>query len=207
MASVAKVAIMVTVMDQAMRANRPLTEWETSMLRPMITVSDNDAATALWEHIGGGAAVEQTLRSMGLTNTVPNPMEAWGASRSTPKEVALLLTKIVMGEVLDKTNRDLALSLMGQVDPDQTWGISAGVPTDQPLHADVAIKDGWNPTQGGWWVNSAGVVTPLSAQPVYILAVLTRQQPSMEYGVATIEGVASRVHVALHVQMTPTPQR
>ncbi len=205
MASVAKVAIMVTVMDQAMRANRPLTEWEMSMLRPMITVSDNDSASALWEYIGGGAAVAETLRSMGLVNTVPNPMEAWGASRSTPKEVALLLSKIALGEILDKPNRELALSLMGQVDPNQTWGISAGVPTNQLLHADVAIKDGWNPTQGGWWVNSAGLVMPLGSQPMYALAILTRQQPSMEYGIATIEGVASRVHAALHPQPTPTP--
>jgi beta-lactamase class A len=204
MASVSKVAIMVTVMDQAIQQQRSVTEWEISRLRPMITVSDNDAATELWEHVGGGAAVEKTLRSMGLTATVPNPMEAWGASRSTPKEVALLLAKIALGEVLDASNRALALSLMGQVDPNQTWGITAGVPTNQPLHADVAIKDGWNPTQGGWWVNSAGLVMPLSAQPMYALAVLTRQQPTMEYGVATIEGVAARVHDALHVQVTPT---
>ena len=107
MASVAKVAIMVTVMDQAIREGRALTEWEMSMLRPMITVSDNDTATALWEHVGGGAAVEETLRSMGLVNTVPNPMEAWGASRSTPNEVALLLAKIALGEVLDESNRQL----------------------------------------------------------------------------------------------------
>ena len=93
---------------------------------------------------------------------------------------------------------------MGQVDPSQTWGISAGVPTTQTLHADVAIKDGWLPTQGGWWVNSAGLVMPRSTQPMYALAIMTRQQPTMEYGIATIEGVASRVHIALHPAMTPT---
>jgi len=204
MASVAKVAIMVTVMDRAIREKRTLTDWELSMLRPMITVSDNDSASALWEYVGGGATVEETLRSMGLLATKPNPMEAWGASRSTPKEVALLLAKIALGEILDEPNRELALNLMGQVDPSQTWGITSGVPTDQPLHADIAIKDGWNPTQGGWWVNSAGLVMPLSTKPMYALAVLTRQQPSMEYGIATIEGVASRVHAALHSQVTPT---
>ena len=204
MASVAKVAIMVTVMDRAIREQRSLSDWELSMLRPMITVSDNDSATALWEHIGGGAAVEETLRGMGLVNTVPNPMEAWGASRSTPREVALLLAKIALGEVLDDGSRQLALDLMGQVDPSQTWGISAGVPTTQTLHADVAIKDGWLPTQGGWWVNSAGLVMPRSAQPMYALAIMTRQQPTMDYGIETIEGVASRVHLALHPPVTPT---
>jgi beta-lactamase class A len=207
MASVAKVTIMVTVMDKAVREKRALTEWEMQMLRPMITVSDNDSATALWEYVGGGAAVEATLQAMGLTATKPNPMEAWGASRSTPRETALLFTKLALGEILDEERRTLALELLGAVIPDQTWGVLAGVPTDQPERAVIAIKDGWNPTQGGWWVNSAGLVLPLIDRPAYAMAVLTRQQPTMEYGIATIEGVASRVHAALHALPTPTATR
>lgn len=73
-------------------------------------LGDNDSASALWDYIGGGAAVDESLRSMGLMNTVPNPMEAWGACHSTPKEVALLLSKIALGEILDKPNRELALT-------------------------------------------------------------------------------------------------
>lgn len=205
MASVAKVMIMIAVMDRAVRDGRDLTEWELSMIRPMITVSDNDTATALWNDLGGGAAVEATLRSMGLTRSAPNPAEAWGASRSTPKEVALLLTKLALGETLNKPMRDLALELMGAVVPEQTWGVTSGVPTDRPQQAVIAIKDGWLPTQGGWWVNSAGLVMPLADQPAYAMAVLTRQQPSMEYGIATIEGVAARIHAALHAQPVATP--
>ncbi len=194
-------------MDRAVRDGRALTQWELAQLRPMITVSDNDAATALWEHVGGGAGVEATLQAMGLTASKPNPMEAWGASRSTPKEVALLLTKLALGEILDKERRALALELLGSVAADQTWGVTSGVPLDQPERAVIAIKDGWNPTQGGWWVNSAGLILPLIDRPAYAMAVLTRQQPSMEYGIATIEGVANRVHAALHAQATPTLQR
>ncbi len=205
MASVAKVMIMIAVMDRAVREGRDLSAWELSMITPMITVSDNDSASALWADLGGGAAVQQTLRSMGLTASAPNPAEAWGASRSTPKEVALLLTKLALGEILTQPMRDRALALMSAVIPEQTWGVTKGIPTDKPQQAFVAIKDGWLPTQGGWWVNSAGLILPVGDQPAYAMAVLTRQQPSLEYGIATIEGVAERVHAALHAQAAATP--
>jgi beta-lactamase class A len=197
MASVAKVAIMVTVMDRAIHEDRELTDWERAMLQPMITESDNDAATALWNDLGGGATLEGTLRSMGLVATRPNPAEEWGESRSTPKEVALLLAKLVNGEILDPPSRNLALDLMSQVAPDQMWGITAGVLMDGLPQMVIAIKNGWYPTSDGWWVNSAGSILPGNGQPAYTIAVLTQQQPSLEYGIATIEGVAIRVHAAL----------
>jgi len=209
MASVAKLTIMIAVMDRAIQEGRSLTDWELSLLRPMITVSDNASADALWDYLGGGAAVEATLRSMGLTDTKPNPAEAWGASRSTPKELALLLARLVGGEILNPAMRDQALQLMSSVDPEQTWGVTAGIPTDRAIRTIVALKDGWNPTQGGWWVNSAGIILPGGDQPAYTIAVLTRQQPTWEYGIATIAGVADYVHAALHTRpaITPTPQR
>jgi hypothetical protein len=203
MASVAKVAIMVTVMDRAIREGRELTDWERTMLRPMMTVSDNDAATALWHNLGGGGTVEATLRSMGLVATKPDPAGAWGESRSTPKEVALLLAKLANGEILDPPSRNLALDLMSQVAPDQTWGVTAGVLTDRLQQTLIAIKNGWYPAPDGWWVDSAGLILPGNDQPAYTIAVLTQQQPSLEYGVATIEGVAMQINAA----PSPVPPR
>jgi beta-lactamase class A len=203
MASVAKVAIMVTVMDRAIREGRELTDWEHTMLREMITVSDNDAATALWYDLGGGGTVEATLRAMGLVATEPGPDGEWGESRSTPKEVALLLAKLANGEILDPPSRNLALDLMSQVAPDQTWGVTAGVLTDSLQQPLIAIKNGWYPAPDGWWVDSAGLILPGNDQPAYTIAVLTQQQPSLEYGAATIEGVAMQINAA----PSPVPPR
>ena len=47
-ASIIKVGIMAAVMDRAQRGGRGLTAWEKGQLWPMITQSDNNAATTLW---------------------------------------------------------------------------------------------------------------------------------------------------------------
>src|SRR3972149_1267974 len=49
MASVAKVPIMLTSMDKAIRENRSLTDDELRLMEEMITLSDHDAAVALWK--------------------------------------------------------------------------------------------------------------------------------------------------------------
>ena len=201
LASVAKVAIMVTVLDRAIREGRDLTTQELALLEPMITISDNDAATALWDDVGGAEAVETYLGSLGLTTIRPNAQGYWGASRASASDVALLLTQLVEGEMLDEPNRRLAIELMVQVDPAQRWGVTAVSP-DQSLPGSVAgIKDGWYPTECGWWVNSAGFVIQGNEQPAYTIVVLTREQPSLGEGIAAIEELTRYIHPALHERM------
>jgi hypothetical protein len=97
MASVAKLAIMVTLLDRAIREGRHLATWELALLRPMITVSDKDAATALWVDVGGPEAVETYLRSIGLPAIQPNSQGCRGASRAPAYEVALFARAIDRG--------------------------------------------------------------------------------------------------------------
>ncbi|MBI4302416.1 MAG: serine hydrolase, partial [Chloroflexi bacterium] len=198
MASVIKVAVMLTTMDQAIREERDLTSWELQQLRPMITESDNDATTALWDELGGGAAIEAYLRSIGVTDIVPNSSDYWGASRASAKAVALLFAKIAFSDILDQPKRQLALELLSEVIPSQRWGVTAGVPDEQPPGTVIGLKDGWYPARYAWWVNSAGILVPGDARPAYAIAVLTRGQPSWEYGIETIEGVAERIYTALN---------
>jgi hypothetical protein len=206
MASVVKVAIMMTVLDRAVREGREVTRAELSLLEPMIQESDNDSTTLLWDQVGGAPAVESYLRSIGIEDIVPNEQEMWGASRASAKAVAQLFGMIAFGEVLDPQRRGLALELLSGVVPSQRWGVTAGVPDELPAGTIIGLKDGWYPAGFGWWVNSAGMIIPGDDRPAYAIAVLTRGQPSWEYGIATIEGVASRVHDALHGSpATPTP--
>lgn len=198
MASVAKVAIMLTTMDRAISEGRDLTDRELRLLRPMITQSDNDAADILWSDLGGGSAVEAYLRSIGITDIVPNQSDAWGASRASAKAVALLLADVAFGDILDQPMRDLAMELLSDVIPSQRWGVTAGTASEPPAGTVIGVKDGWYPAKYAWWVNSTGMLIPADGRPPYTIAVLSRGQPSMEYGIATIEGVAQPVHDALH---------
>ncbi len=198
MASVAKLAIMLTVMQQAIDQGRGLTSAEIANLTPMITVSDNDSASLLWDQVGGGPAVEAYLRSIGLQEIDPNEDACWGASYASSYDVSLLLAKLAEGEILNPEMRSTALGLLSQVDPSQQWGVASVAPEVVPDGTLIGIKDGWYPAPCGWWVNSAGVILPANDKPAYTVAVLTNEQSTMEYGIETIETVATYVHDALH---------
>jgi hypothetical protein len=166
----------------------------------MITVSDNDAASALWAELGGGGAVEAYLSSIGIDAIHPDSGGAWGDSTTSAKGVALLLAQLAWGGILDENSRTLALDLMGRVVPAQGWGVTAGIPGPdlRPSGSLMGIKDGWYPAPEGWWLNSVGVILPAGAKPAYVIAVLTAGQSSMAYGIGTIEAVGELVHAQIH---------
>jgi beta-lactamase class A len=198
MASVAKVTILAAVLDRTQREHRALTEHEQALLELMITVSDNDSATALWSELGGAEGMAQYLQTVGLKGIRPNPREYWGASHASPKDVAQLFAQLAWGENLDASRRAYALDLLAGVVPAQRWGVTACIPEDVPEGTVIALKDGWYPGLYGWWVNTAGLLLPGDQRSAYAIAVLTKQQPSFEVGVETVEGVAARVHAAIH---------
>jgi hypothetical protein len=200
MASVAKVSIMLTLMSQALEAGRGLTDEEMSNLRPMITVSDNTRASVLWARIGGGDAVERYLREIGLLEIDPNKDDCWGASYASAHDTALLFAKLALGEILDDGMRSVAIDLLQQVDPSQTWGVIAAAPDDRPEGTIVGVKDGWYPADCGWWVNSAGMLVPGNDKPAYTIAVLTDEQATLQYGIETIEAVGEMIHARLHAE-------
>ena len=56
----------------------------------------------------------------------------------------------------------------------------------------VHVKNGWLPDGTGWHVNSIGAFTGRGEN--YLIAVLTDDDPSEQYGIDTIEDVARVVH-------------
>lgn len=198
MASVAKVVIMLTKLDQTLQEERMPTEAEMALLEPMITVSDNDAATALWYQVGGSEGVANYLESIHITGIEPNSDDCWGASFATPRALALLLAKLAMGEILDGPHRAVALDLMARVIQSQAWGSTDVVPESPPPGTIAGIKDGWYPAPCGWWVNSVGYILPGNEQAAYTIAVMTNEQPTYEYGRETIATAARLIHNAVH---------
>ena len=203
LASVSKVMIMLTLLDQAAQRGEDLTPYQTALLAPMIIDSDNDAADALWEGVGGGDAIASYLQGVGIEGIAVDSEGYWGASLASPDALAILLARLIQGETLDERYRAVAMHLMSQVHPEWRWGATAGLPYDLPSDWTIGVKDGWNPADDGWWVTSVGFFLPGQEQLGYTMAILTNEQPSWEYGEATIETVAALLHD--HMAFTAAP--
>jgi hypothetical protein len=191
-ASVIKVVVMTCVMSVAEQQGRPVSDWELSMMWPMITQSNNDATDALWSDLGGGPGVAACLERLGVGGITPYNGPYWGTSTASAKGIATLMARLAYGDIVNAEHRAAALGMLVSVIPSQRWGVPAGA--DSSGDEIVGVKDGWYPDDDGWRVNSVGFISPLTfgATP-YAIAVMTNRQSTQEYGIATIEGLAEPV--------------
>jgi hypothetical protein len=110
--------------------------------------------------------------------------------------VRLLRLLLNPNPVLDTPSRDYALSLMAQVIASQRWGVPAGAPAYLTVH----VKNGWLPrATHGWRIHSIGCFTGRGGG--YSIVVLTQDNPTMAYGIATIEAAAN----AMNRDLNPGP--
>ena len=188
-ASVVKVTILGTLLHLAQVEHRYLTRTEQALAWAMITRSDNNAASALWAETGR-SRLQHFLNLAGMTHTVLGPGGAWGLTRITAAdETRLLWLLLTTNRVLDPASRSYALTLMADVIPAQRWGVPAGAPRSLVVH----VKNGWLPLAPfGWRINSIGGFTGQGGG--YSIVVLTLDNPSMAYGIATIEAIARVVN-------------
>ena len=84
LASSAKVPIMLSYLDLVESQNRQPTTSETQLLTRMITVSDNDAAQALFQARGWNAGQAQYLQKIGVSGYQPNA-NGWGWATLPPR--------------------------------------------------------------------------------------------------------------------------
>ncbi|HSS11319.1 MAG TPA: serine hydrolase [Acidimicrobiales bacterium] len=125
-ASIVKVQILGTLLAGAQRAGRGLTPFEQSLAVPMIEVSDNNAATALYGYVGGAPAVASYDSSIGMTGSTL--VASWSVSTTTATDQLVLLNAFVNpNSVLSDAARAYGLALLSRVDPGQVFGVSAGV--------------------------------------------------------------------------------
>jgi hypothetical protein len=104
------------------------------------------------------------------------------------------------GALLNAASQAFAVNLMENIEADQRWGVSAGVPSG----VTVALKDGWVPltSYNDWQVNSVGWVDGDGRN--YVLAVLSNDNSTEQYGIDTIEGIAPLVWNELVPPAAPT---
>ena len=192
-ASVVKVIILGTLLREAETQHRHLTASEARLARLMITQSDNNAASALWAHVGRGR-LEYFLGRAAMNETRLGPGGYWGLTQITAHDEFLLLQVLQYpNTVLNDASRTYALNLMAQVIASQRWGVPAGAPADLTVH----VKNGWLPlATHGWRIHSIGCFT--GHHRGYSIVVLTEDNPTMAYGIATIQGAAEVIHRQLN---------
>jgi hypothetical protein len=188
-ASIVKVDILEALLHQYQLSKAPLGEENSYLASLMIEDSDDDAATSLWNEVGGAAGISKYDDLVGLSATVPNSAGYWGETMTTAlDQVDLVKHLVVANTVLDDASRAYELDLMRHVIPLDSWGITVG-PTPSSL---VAVKNGWVPiVAGNWQINTIGYVTGDGRS--YVLAVLTNDNPSEFIGIQTVDGISTRV--------------
>ncbi len=164
------------IVSMALRKAGGLLDAEKAELaRKAITESDNDAASALWNY-AGYAGYTSLAADLGMTSTHldPNKADQWSWTWTTPADQLKLVEALSSAQTKALTPEQCHFlwDLMGQVIPDQTWGIG------QPKSADVGVhlKNGWvqfKSTDNLWAVNSMGQVDR-KGTGLYQACVMTR---------------------------------
>lgn len=186
-ASIVKVEILAMV-QQYWGSVDAIPEDQREHLQLMITESDNDSATTLYNYLGGVAALEAAHERYGLQNTTVDAQGRWGVGWSSAPD-QLILTDLNLYEgVLSAEQVDLGRELMGAVVEEQAWGVSAAAEKDET----VWLKNGWDvesQLDGLWVVNSIGVLGGDTENPVK-LAVLTSGAVDDVEGIPIVEEIA-----------------
>jgi hypothetical protein len=179
-ASLVKAMLLVAYLRQV--RGRALHGVDRALLAPMIRVSDNDAATAVYDRVGPDG-LTRLARRAGMHRFVADPV--WGGCQVTARDQARFFFHL--RELTPRRHRDYALRLLRRVIPAQSWGI----PRARPAGWRVHFKGGWFPDDDGWRVHQGALLRRGGRH--LALAVLTRGNPGLGYGAGTIQGIAARL--------------
>jgi hypothetical protein len=204
-ASIVKVQIMGTLLQQAQSQGGTLPGTELALMTSMIEASDNNSATQLLADAGGPSNVKKFDEMVGMTSTEPHAttpyidndpsLPAWGLTTTTAAdEVRLIRAFAYSNSVLNETNRNYGIGLMTHIEADQAWGVTSGT-----TGATVALKNGWLPvavaSNSDWQVDSIGWIHGNGRD--YVLAVLTKHDTSEQAGIDTISKISQTVFGSL----------
>jgi hypothetical protein len=185
-ASIVKAQILACMLLKDQDAGREPTSGEMALAKPMIRLSDNNAATSLFQRVGARSGLTKCNKRLGLSQTVVN--SSWGLTRTTADDQIKLLSELVDAKgPLDADSRKTAFTLMSTVNSAQDWGI----PSIARAGETAIVKNGWDTrsADGGLWaVNTIGRVT--SDDVDVSVAVLSHDNTSMENGIALVQKVA-----------------
>jgi Beta-lactamase enzyme family len=178
-ASVLKAMLMVAYLDRPSVARRALNAYERSLLYPMITRSDNDAANRLDELIGDNGLQALAAR-VGMTEFAAT-QPIWGESEITARDQTRFFLNI--DKYVVARHRAYAMRLLANIVPSQRWGIGEVVPHGWQLY----FKGGWG-SGTGLIDNQVALLTRGCAR--VSIAVLTMHDGSHAYGKQTLKVIS-----------------
>jgi hypothetical protein len=177
-ASVLKAMLMVASLNRPSVAGRALNDSDRSLLYPMITRSDNDAANQVDVIVGNGGLSALAAR-VGMTNFVPS-QPVWGASEVTVSDQTKFFLHI--DSYIPARHRAYAMRLLRSIVPSQRWGIGEVAPRGWKLY----FKGGWG--SGTGLIDNQVVLLVRGCTRVSI-AVLTMHDASHDYGKDTLKHI------------------
>jgi hypothetical protein len=174
-ASVLKAMLMVAYLDMPSVAGRPLNSRDTSLLTPMITMSDNNAANQV-DVIVGNARLSALAARVGMRSFVP-VAPIWGESRITARDQTKFFLNL--DSYVVSLHRSYAMHLLNSITPSQRWGIGEVAPRGWRLY----FKGGWG-SGTGLIDHQVALFTRGCAR--FSIAVLTMYDGSHDYGKETL---------------------
>ncbi len=180
-ASVVKSMLLAAELRRLDEVGLPLDAATEATLESMITISDNDAATAIYARVGDEGLYDVAER-VGMEDFQVSI--SWGYAQISAADMALMFSRLE--RALPPRYEKLGKDLLGSIVPEQSWGIPAVANA-----WNVRFKGGWRSTEAGQLVSQAAELRDGGRE--LAIAVLTDGQPSMEYGIETVEGVAARL--------------
>jgi hypothetical protein len=176
-ASVVKAMLLVAFLR---RGGASLHAGSRSRLAPMIHVSDNGAASAIFAVVGQDG-LARLARGAHMTDFSPSPI--WGGTQISAADQARYFYR--QERLIPRRFRRYARALLSGIAHEQSWGI----PSVARPRFKVFFKGGWNPARG--IVHQAARLERGGGR--IAIAVLQDGTPSMGYGEATIAGVTRRL--------------
>jgi hypothetical protein len=181
-ASVVKSMLLVAYLQAIANEHHGLDSFATKLLYPMIHSSDNEAASAVFA-IVGESGLARVAREAHMTDYESGD-GVWGFTEISAADMARFF--LLQDSLIPHQFVGYARWLLSNIEPSESWGIPA---VARPRF-QVFFKGGWLPEIEGLVNQAARLERP---HDTFAMAVLTRGDPSMDYGEDTIEGVTARL--------------
>jgi hypothetical protein len=181
-ASVVKAMLLVAYLRRLhAQGQHRVDSYSNSFLYPMINVSDNNAATQTWS-IVGDSGLYSVAHAAGMTDF--SIVGIWANAQISAADQAKFFFE--MDSLIPHEFVGYARSLLSTIAAYESWGIPA---VARPRGYRVFFKGGWRGTGLGQLVHQVGRLE--GHDRTFSIAVMTDGDPSMGYGIDTIQGVTS----------------
>ena len=196
-ASVVKAMLLVAYLRKLDAHHQSLDSNSRSYLYPMIHVSDNSAATEIWRRVGDGR-LYSLAHAAHMTDF--SIVGIWARAQISAGDQARFFWEL--NDLVPHQFLHYARSLLAHIVSYESWGI----PHVARPHWRVLFKGGWRSTGRGQLVHQVARLEHGASQ-TFAMAVMTDGDPSMGYGITTIEGVTARLvgHHALRASTVQWP--